>query len=152
MKGELYLKGFFIDDFTHIYSRRELQRIESTYSKIDESGDEDSKIEEYISFIKESLNHPFGAKLGERINYLFGIAKKDAEEEEGEEKMSSESLKYFVYFIQSVSNLNYPDVVLTPEGNIESVWRRDRSRLFSVEFLEDKFVHFVIFAPNSFVT
>ncbi|GJL78822.1 MAG: hypothetical protein NPINA01_18110 [Nitrospinaceae bacterium] len=123
---------------------------ESPFSILDESRDEDSKIRKYISFIRRSLNYPFGLKLADRISYLFDLSKEDAMEEEGEEEMSSESLKYFVYFIQSVPNLNYPDVVLTPDGNIVAEWRVDQNRHFNVEFMEDKYTHFVIFAPNQF--
>lgn len=80
-----------------------------------------------------------------RIQFLFEASK---EEYPDEVAILPESLKNFVSFLQMEPNLQYPDVVLSPDKNICAQWRTVPNRHFSVEFLPVGDVRFVIFSPN----
>ncbi len=119
---------------------------ESPFAIVDDFRDNDAKVVELISFIRKFLKAPYSSKLSKRIEILFEYSNEDPEEPE----ISTESLQNFVAFIQAFQNLTYPDVVLSPSGNIVSEWRADPNRHFSAEFLPSGEVRFVIFKPNTF--
>jgi len=64
-------------------------------------------------FLLETLKPFYEGRLVTRIQELIRIC-----EEEGEPKLSVDSLALFVHFIIEVGFREYPDIVLTPEGNI----------------------------------
>ncbi len=65
------------------------------------------------------------------------------------EPLSPDSLEDFVNFLTNKPNLCYPDIVLSPEGNIAAQWRNAEMRgFFSAEFLDGGYVRYVIFSPD----
>lgn len=62
--------------------------------------------------------------------------------------ISAESLRNFYKFILLHTNLKCPTISLTPDYNIYASWRGEQKRIFSVHFLPNRDVHFVIFIPN----
>jgi len=106
---------------------------------------EDEQVQELISRIETSLFIPYRQKLANRLVTLF----KDAKEEDPTcLGISAGSLRYFYNFLQLHTNLKCPTISLTPEYNIYASWRDDQKRLFSVLFLPNGDVRFVIFKPN----
>ena len=106
---------------------------------------EDEQVQELIFRIKTSFFIPYSEKLANRLVTLF----KDAKEEDPTcPGISVDSLSYFYNFLQLHTNLKCPTVSLTPEYNIYASWRDDQKRLFSVLFLPNGDVRFVIFKPN----
>ena len=91
----------------------------------------------------------FPKDLIDRLAYL----EKVSEEEFPEQGLISEgSLRFFLFFIQWLTRFKtyeYPDVVLTPEGNIRALWKPTKNRYFALEFLKDGVVRFVAFYPGS---
>ena len=70
-------------------------------------------------------------------------------EEEGEmADISVDSLRTFFSFLKMHPNIRYPEITLTPDGDIYSRWKGDEGALFSVEFLPDSNVGYVVFASN----
>ncbi len=57
------------------------------------------------------------------------------------------SLRDFYDFLHLHDNLKYPSITLSPDNNILASWRSEQNRVFSVHFLSNKDVRFVIFKP-----
>lgn len=57
------------------------------------------------------------------------------------------SLKYFINFIRAHSP-KYPDIVLTPDGEVRAEWRTDRKHHFVSEFLPNGFVRYLAFVVS----
>ena len=91
----------------------------------------------------------FPKDLIERLTYLEEVS----EEEYPEQGLISEgSLRFFLHFIQWLTRFptfDYPDVVLTPEGNISAIWKPAKNRYFDLEFLKDGVVRFVGSYPGT---
>lgn len=106
---------------------------------------EDEQVQELIFRIKTSFFIPYSERLANRLVTLF----KDAKEEDPTcPGISVGSLRYFYNFLQLHTNLKCPTISLTPEYNIYASWRDDQKRVFSVHFLPNGDVRFVIFKPN----
>lgn len=123
----------------------ELPKLENPFSTIDEFLDNEEKVYLLTSHIRTSLIAPYGERLATRIESLFGVS---LEEEPDGIGISAESLHHFLSFLQSAPKLDYPDVVLSLPGNIVAEWHVDSKHHFSVDFLPNEDVHFVIFKPN----
>ena len=100
-------------------------------------------------FLDSAGKETFPNDLIDRLAYLEEVS----EEEYPEQKLISEgSLRFFLHFIQWLTrfrSFDYPDVVLTPEGNIRALWKPTKNRYFALEFLEDGVVRFVAFYPGA---
>lgn len=106
---------------------------------------EDEQVQELIFQIKAFLTIPYRYELANRLVTLF----KDAKEEDPTcPGISAGSLRYFYNFLQLHTNLKCPTISLTPEYNIYASWRDEQKRAFSVHFLPNGDVRFVIFKPN----
>ena len=81
-------------------------------------------------------------ELANRLLVLFD----DAKEEEA--SIAIDSLRDFYSFFRLNTNLKCPTISLTPEYNIYASWRVDQNRVFSVHFLSNGDVRYVIFKPN----
>ena len=85
----------------------------------------------------------------ERIaNRLFVLQKAAKEDEPDSTGISLSSLQGFYDFLLQQRNLKYPTITLSPDNNIYASWRAEQGRVFSVHFLENNDVRFVIFMPN----
>jgi len=62
--------------------------------------------------------------------------------------MSSDSLRSFRDFLVFHPRVRYPDITLTPSGNIYARWKSDNKSLLSIQFLPERKVRFVSFVPN----
>jgi len=108
---------------------------------------EDAQVQELIFHIKESISIHCHENLANRLITLFKDAKAEDSANIG---IAVESLRNFYYFFRSNTNTNLkcPSISLTPDNDIYASWRVERSRIFSVHFLPDDNVQFVIFKPN----
>src|SRR3972149_2712860 len=87
-------------------------------------------------------------RYGERISNRLSDLRRAVREEDGEDaEISADSLRGFISFLKMYPNIRYPDIALTPDGNIYARWKGDRGALFSVEFLPDSKVGYVVFSP-----
>ena len=62
--------------------------------------------------------------------------------------ISIPSLRAFFSFLKINEDLKLPSISATPDCNIYASWKKDNSHLFSVHFLREDVVRFVIFRPN----
>lgn len=81
-------------------------------------------------------------ELGDRLLALLN----DAKEEEA--SIDIDSLRNFYSFFQINTDIKCPTISLTPENNIYASWKSEQNRVFSVHFLANGSVRFVIFKPN----
>jgi len=121
------------------------ESMESPFEKLDEVSSNEEKVRELISFIRKELKKSFSEKLANRLSFLYKVSQ---EESPGEEAISFESLRNFIFFLNTSTKLKYPDVVLSPLNNIRAQWRAASNRHFAAEFLPTGDVSFVIFSPD----
>lgn len=81
-------------------------------------------------------------ELANRLLALFNDAK-----EEGV-SIAIDSFRDFYSFFRLNTNLQCPTISLTPEYNIYASWKPDQNRVFSLHFLSNGDVRYVIFKPN----
>jgi hypothetical protein len=102
---------------------------------------EEDQIQEAIFRIRTSLS-VFCRELANRLLALFHDAKEE------EVSMNIDSFRNFFSFFQLTPNLKCPTISLTPENDIYASWKGEQNRLFSVHFLPEGSVRFVVFKPN----
>jgi len=118
---------------------------ESPFDKLDELREEDERVREIISHIRSHLRADFAHQLASRLEFLVEAAR---EEYPDEVAILPESLRNFISFLQSGTDLKYPDVMLAPSKNIRAQWRTAPNRHFAVEFLATGDAQFVVFSPD----
>jgi len=107
---------------------------------------EDDQVQELIFQIKRLISIPYKDNLANKLLTLFNDAK---EEDPLSLGMSARSLRIFIDFFLSHTNLKCPTISLTPDYNIYASWRCEQNRVFSVHFLPNGDARFVIFKPNN---
>jgi hypothetical protein len=70
------------------------------------------------------------------------------EEEPDGRGIAVKSLHHFIELLKVYPALRYPAVSVTPDRNIYASWKSGSDRVFSIHFLPDGTVRFVIFRPN----
>ena len=98
-----------------------------------------------VAYVRDQLNVPFATRLGKRLDYLEETSR---EEYLTQAPIFPQSLQNFIDFLETVPNLAYPNIVLTPLGNIRARWRETESRYLAVEFQGNDDIRFVVFAPD----
>jgi hypothetical protein len=86
---------------------------------------------------------------GERIyNRLFSLIKSAEEEYPEEELVSVSSLRGFEKFLKSGYQWIYPDIAVSPSGNILIEWFKDNEHHVSIEFLGQATAKLVMIVPD----
>jgi hypothetical protein len=106
---------------------------------------EEVLVQELIYRIKISRPIPYREDLAKRLLALYYDAKEEDPDCVG---IAAESLRSFNDFIHLHTNLKPPIISLTPDYNIYASWRDKQNRVFSVHFLPNADVRFVMFKPN----
>jgi hypothetical protein len=118
---------------------------EDPFTQADLLNNEEDQVQELIFRIRKSHSIPYHESLAHRLLALF----KDAKEEDHDSLgIAAGSLRNFYNFLHLHTNLKRPAISLTPDYNIYASWRGERNRVFSVHFLPNGDVRFVIFKPN----
>lgn len=106
---------------------------------------EDETVEEIIWRIGATLSVPYRTKLASRL----GDLQKAVQDEELDGRgIMAKSLQHFIELLKAYPALKCPIISVTPERNIYASWKAGPNRVFSVHFLPDAKVRFVIFCPN----
>ena len=116
------------------------------FTQFDLVDSEDEEINDLIYRIKTSTAIPSAELLANRLIALFNDAK---EEDPGSIGISLGSLRNFYTFLHLHENIKHAIISLTPDNNIYASWSGEEKRIFSVIFLSNRNVCFVIFKPNS---
>ena len=106
---------------------------------------EEDQVQELIFRIKTSPSIPYRERLAKKLVTLFKDAK---EEDSASPGIAVGSLRNFYNFLRLHANIKCPTISLTPEYNIYASWRVEQNRVFSVHYLPNGNVRFVIFKPN----
>lgn len=118
---------------------------EDPFTQADLLNNEEDQVQELIFRIRKSRSIPYHESLANRLLALF----KDAKEEDPDSLgIAAGSLRNFYNFLHLHTNLKRPAISLTPDYNIYASWRGEQNRVFSVHFLPNGDVRFVIFKPN----
>jgi hypothetical protein len=115
------------------------------FTQTDLLDSEENKIQELIFRIRTSCSISHWERLANRLLTLYNDAK---EEDSASPGIALGSLRNFYKFLQLHTDLKCPTISLTPDNNIYASWREVRNRVFSVHFLSNGDVRFVIFKPN----
>jgi hypothetical protein len=105
---------------------------------------EEEQVQELIFRFKKFRSIPYHKRLADRLLTLFTYAKEEDPDSLG---IAAGSLRDFYDFLYLHDNLKYPSITLSPDNNILASWRGEQNRVFSVHFLSNKDVRFVIFKP-----
>jgi hypothetical protein len=106
---------------------------------------EEDQVQELIFRIKRSKSICYRESLANRLLTLFNDAKEEDPDCLG---IAAKSLRNFNNFLHLNTNLKCPTISLTPDYNIYASWRDEQNRVFSIHFLPNADVRFVIFKPN----
>jgi hypothetical protein len=85
-------------------------------------------------------------RLGSRLKQLEVDAEEDRDSNSSGIAVSS--LRNFLSFLRENQDLKLPAISLTEDGNLYASWKDGPSRVFSIHFIRDNEVRFVIFRPN----
>jgi hypothetical protein len=106
---------------------------------------EDESVEKIIWHAGTTLSVRYKAKLASRLSEL----QKAVQEEELDGRgITVRSLQHFVELLKAYPSLRCPTVSVTPDRNIYTSWKSGSDRVFSIHFLPDGKVRFVIICPN----
>lgn len=106
---------------------------------------ENDRVEELIWRIGTAPSIRYRQRLAARLTEL----QKTVQEEEPDGRgITVRSLQHFFDFLKVYPDLRCPAISATPERNIYASWKSGSNRVFSVHFLPDGNVRFVIFCPN----
>lgn len=105
----------------------------------------DDQVQELIFRFRTSPYISNCESLANKLLALFNDAKEEDTDSIG---ITLGSIRYFYNFLQLYTNLKVPVISLTPDNNIYASWRYDQNRVFSVHFLPNGDVCFVVFKPN----
>ncbi len=106
---------------------------------------EEDQIQELISRIKRSKSICYREDLANKLFTLFNDSKEEDPDCLG---ITVGSLHNFNNFLHLYTDLKCPTISLTPDHNIYASWRGEQGRVFSLHFLPNEDVRFVIFKPN----
>jgi hypothetical protein len=106
---------------------------------------EDETVEDIIWRIGTTLSVPYRTRLISRLSDLQKVVQ---EEELDGRGITTKSLQHFFEFLKAHPALRCPAISVTPERNIYATWKSGSDRVFSIHFLPDGRVRFVIFCPN----
>lgn len=119
---------------------------EDPFTQTDLLDSKEDQAQELIFRFRASRSIPYLESLANRLLTLFDDAK---EEDPASLGIEAGSLRNFYNFLQLNAKLKCPTISLTPENNIYASWRDEQNRVFSVHFLSNGDVRFVIFKPNN---
>lgn len=66
------------------------------------------------------------------------------QEDSGGVAVSVNSLQSLLAFLEAHPTLKYPAITLTPSGDFYASWKENRTQVFSVQFLDNGQVRFVV--------
>jgi len=88
---------------------------------------------------------PHAERIAGRLGFL-ATAADDSYPDEA--PMSVSSLEGFLGFWRDSKPMKYPDITLSPRGNIRVQWQPERTRHLAIEFLNRGDAKVVVFAPD----
>jgi len=106
---------------------------------------EDETVEELIWLVATTLAVRYRTKLAVRLSELQKAVQEGELDGRG---ITVRSLQHFIELLKAYPSLRCPTVSVTPDRNIYATWKSGSDRVFSIHFLPDGRIRFVIFCPN----
>lgn len=106
---------------------------------------EEESINALIRRMRATLPARYAMRLAARLTELEQAVQ---EEELDGQGIQAGSLRQFEEFLKAYPELLCPAVSVSPDRNIYASWKSGKDRVFSIHFLPDGKVRFVIFYPN----
>lgn len=97
---------------------------------------------ELIASVKNMKEIPYSEALYENLTSLYSDSKEEEPEGSG---INIDSLKSFIEFIKFNCDFTCPAISLTPNNDIYVAWQKDFHQVFSLHFLSNGNVKFVLF-------
>lgn len=107
---------------------------------------DEQSVEKIIRYVLTTLPVNYRARLASRLSELEKAVR---EEELDGRGIAVNSMYHFIEFLKAYPRLRCPAVSITPDQNIYASWKSASDRVFSIHFLPDGKVRFVIFHPNT---
>ena len=101
------------------------------------------ELDHLIGLLQDSAEIRCGEKMARRVRALRQMAIED-----GDTGMGADSLRSFLEFFTLNPSLKYPEISLTPDGDIYARWKGPQKMLLSIHFLPESRVRYVLFAPD----
>jgi hypothetical protein len=101
------------------------------------------EVDHLIGLLQDSADIRCGEKMARRVRALRQMAIED-----GDKEMGADSLRSFLEFFTLNPSLKYPEISLTPDGDIYARWKGPQKMLLSIHFLPESRVRYVLFAPD----
>jgi hypothetical protein len=98
------------------------------------------RFHELIRALQATTTISYKEVLAERLGLLMDAS--DAEP--ADELISMNSLESMIRFLERHPRLAYPSVTITPSGDFYATWRKNRTHVFSIEFLNSGQARFVV--------
>ena len=105
----------------------------------------ENEIQELIYQIRSAISILGRTTIANRLLNLYDLSKEEDPDFAG---IKVKSLQNFYGFLQKNVTLRCPAISLTPDNNIYASWQGDGRRVFSILFLPDNDVRYVVFKPN----
>jgi hypothetical protein len=109
-----------------------------------QSGNDTPSKEELARYMLQACSD---TELVKRIEQLERGAHEEGAEQKG---LSETSLIGLLRFIRRLRP-NRPSIVLTFDGNLRAEWRRNKDERLAIEFISEREIRFVLFAPSQSV-
>lgn len=107
---------------------------------------DEEDVEEIIWRVQTTRRLLYMEALVSRLRELQNAVQEEESEGRG---ISVGSLQHFIEFLEENHALRCPAISVTPDRNIYASWKSGPDRVFSIHFLPEGKVRFVIFRPNN---
>jgi len=96
--------------------------------------------QEILTQLRFATKIPYREAMGTRIESLLEAFQQDS----SGVAASVKSLQSLLTFLEAHPSLKYPSLTLTPSGDFYASWKENRTHVFSVQFLDNSQVRFVV--------
>lgn len=97
------------------------------------------RLRELLSQLSAAVALDYREQLARRITALMPY-----EDEPDDVALSLASLQQLLQFLTSHPELKSPTITVTPDGDMYASWQKNRSCVFSVQFMDNGQVRFVV--------
>jgi len=118
---------------------------QDSFTQKDLTSSNENEVHDLIFRIRSTTGISDNITIANKLLKLYNFSKEDDPAFAG---IEVSSLQNFYGFLQKNVTLRCPVISLTPDSNIYASWQSDGRRIFSVLFLPDNDVRYVVFKPN----
>lgn len=110
-----------------------------------EIGSWKAQLNQRLLVLRTTVDQGIAERLVNRIGELYTNVRADLPDYS---EPSISSLDALIQFITNVEHPAYPQILLTPTGNLRAKWKKPNRQHFAVEFLPSNYVRWVVFCSD----